>query len=183
MRMIFDGIGGVNSGFNKLIQAGSVTTDTSGSNINNVSPFVEVWNMEAAILVSSPAIRTGDTVNVETVYSSASGGTATWWFTNQTTHVSQGWFQTGVSGYYDGTHAEYIDERPSRSDGSRYLLRKSTNITYWSGEYINGTQSNSWPTTNVTMKDTDVLMTAVMGSTVTSSEAWKDCGPGLGTNQ
>jgi hypothetical protein len=183
-RAIWDGIGGWGSGYYKLIQAGSITTDISGSNINAISPWVEVYDLEAIITVSSPALRTGDSIKVETVYSTASGGTATWWFTNRTTGASQGWTQSGVSAYYDGAHAEYVDERATNgSTGNPYLLRKSTNYTYWSGEYINGKQSNSWPTTNVTMKDTAVLMTAVMGATVTSSETWKDCGPGSGTNQ
>jgi Peptidase A4 family len=180
-RFIWDGIGGY--GTNKLIQAGSYTTDTSGSNINTVSAAVEVYPLEAIVTVSSPAIRTGDTVNIQTTYSSSSSGTATWTFKNQTTGVTAVWYQTGVSSYYDGTHGEYIDERATKSDGTQYLLRKSTNITYWGSEYVNGIQSNSLTTINVTMKATDVLMTAIMGATTSSSETWKDCGPSSGTNQ
>lgn len=182
IRSIWDGIGGWGTGNgNKLIQAGSLT---SGSGINDAVMWVEVWNLEATITVSSPAISTGQVMKVETHYSSSSSGTATWTMTNRTTGEAHGWYQTGVSGYYDPTHAEWVDERSKNlSTGQLYLLRKSTNITYWGGEYVNGTQANSLPTTNVTMKDTDTLMTTVIGATTTSSETWKDCGPSSGTNQ
>jgi len=184
-RAIWNGLGGWGSGgTNKILQAGSYTTDLSGSNINKVSAFVEVYDREAIQLVNPPAIRTGDSVNVRTLYSSSSGGTATWQFSNRTTGVNAAWYETGASAYYDGTHANYIDERTTDSSNNQLrLLRKSTNTTFWSGEYVNGQQSNSFPTINVTMMDTDTLMTALMGATITSSEAWKDCGPGLGLNQ
>jgi hypothetical protein len=171
--VIWDGIGAW-GGARKLIQAGSWTT---GPSIHDLKAFIEVWDKEGEINVSSPAIREGDTVNVETVYSPANGGTATWWFNNLTNSQSQGWYQTGISAWYDGTSAEYINERPGT-----YLLRKSS-LTYWGGKYINGTQSNNFSTTNVTMVNGDTLMTAVMGATTTSSETWRDCGPGTGTNQ
>jgi hypothetical protein len=74
-RAIWDGIGGFNS--NKLIQAGSITTDFSGQNINKVSAFVEVVPAQPAQLVPSPAIRSGDAVTVQNVYTTASGGTGT----------------------------------------------------------------------------------------------------------
>lgn len=175
-RAIWDGL----SGPKGLIQAGSYT---SGSGINDVAPFVEVAPLQSIQQVPSPAISTGNSVNVETTYSSASNGTATWWFQNFTTGKSQGWTESGVSTYYDGTNGVYVDERETLPNGTISLLRNSTNITYWSGEYINGVQANSWATENMTMQDVDVLMTAVMGATITSSETWKDCGPGSGTKQ
>lgn len=181
-RSIWDGIGGWgSSGQNKLIQAGSTTT---GPGINDVSAFIEVYDLEDVINEPTPAVKTGDSFKVETTYSTSNGGTATWWFTNRTTGISHGYYQWSISGYYDGSHGEFVDERASHgSPPVPYLLRKSTNITYWSGEYLNGVQAANWTTTNLTMQDVDVLMTAVMGSTVTSSETWKDCGPGSGTNQ
>ena len=182
VRSIWNGIGGYgSSGATKLIQAGSLT---SGPGINDATMWVEVYNLEAAIPVSPPAIHTGDIMKVETVYSTASGGTATWTMTNRTTGEAHGWYQTGIGAYYDGSHAEYIDERYANpANGQLYLVRKSTNITYWGGEYVNGTQANSLAAISVTMKDVDTLMTTVIGATTTSSETWKDCGPSSGTNQ
>lgn len=177
MRAIWNGIG-----LSSLIQAGSITVDTSGSNINAVSAFVEVYPKEPVIQVAAPAILTGDTINLRTNYATSNGGTATWTFTNQTTGVTNGWFEAGVAAYYDGIRADWIDERPSNfASGAPYLLRRSSNVTYWAGERIDGVQAGSFSAYNVTMKDVDTLMTAQLGQTTTSSETWLDCGPGSGT--
>ncbi|MFP5224221.1 MAG: G1 family glutamic endopeptidase [Actinomycetota bacterium] len=89
-RAIWNGIGGV--GVSKLIQAGSMTIDTSGSNINAVKAFVEVFDLEPAIAVAQPAISAGDLVSVDTSYATSGGGTATWAFSNLSTGVAQVWF-------------------------------------------------------------------------------------------
>jgi hypothetical protein len=179
-RSIWNGIGGWFTGTAGLIQAG---TDTNGPGIRDVDPWVEVYPLENEIVVPSPAVSAGNVLGVDTSYSATfQGGTASWHFYNHSTGVSITYQHTGVSKYYDGRSAEYFDERATQG-GSPLLLRKSSNSTVWSYEYVNGQVASHWTTTAVTMLKTSTLMAPAIGTTTGSSETWKDCGPSSGTNQ
>lgn len=134
---IWDGMGGWGS--NKIIQAG---IDTSQSSVDAVYPWVEVYPRQGEINVKTPAAVPGNTYSVDTSYQ-ASTDRAYWAMSNVTTRQETTWYEANSGAYWDGSHVEWVDERPYNYnlshpvDGHFYYYRKSTSSTAWSNEYIN----------------------------------------------
>lgn len=171
------GFGGWSSTSRGLIQAG---IDTSQSSATAVYPFYEVWPKESEIQVSSPAISSGQRVELLVTYDTYDLK-AYFSFYNATTGVSVLYSESNVSAYVDKSSAEWIDERPQNAslqypvDGQFYYYRKSTTVP-WSDESINGGApvDSSGFAVNMVRPNGTVLGTATIGSSL-STHRWSAC--------
>lgn len=165
------GIGGINSG--GLIQA--------GTELNNNSPYA--WyeylgkngGSVSEIKLSSITVHTGDNIHVYVDYQ-ASTGKSTFYVADNTTGTSQSVTVQLGSNYYDGTTAEWIDERPTVNGSYAPLANYQQNP--WTNAQVYSTYGywndvGSLTHNQMFMEDTSGnIMSA--SSALTTSSSWTD---------
>lgn len=142
------GIGGSNTG--SLLQDG---TDVGQSSVNDIYAWWEALSTQYFIyetIFSGFTVNAGDTINAETDYEAGGTGKAYFTIFNLTTgqNVSTSFTTLGgypASNYWDGTTAEFINERPTQQDGTFTPLRKPhLGTTHWTdGHLIYGPNASS----------------------------------------
>ncbi len=144
------GIGGVNS--SKLIQAGFGIGPTSNT------PFLWVMILSpqagpAGWTISTVPVHVGDVLDTQLIYipdptRSSTSGTVVVTFSNTTTGVNNlaKPFKVLVDGsfYYDGSTAEWIDERPLVNGVLANLL--NFDFINWAGVRVMDEQTKTWGT-------------------------------------
>ena len=166
------GIGGYGTG--DLLQSG---TDVDQSNLNATYAWWEALSHTGAFVYETKfpgfTINPGQVVSTSTQYVPGGYGKAIFNAYNGTTGYSApGVSFTSLQGqpavyYYDGSTAEFINERPTKSDGLPFQLRKPHyNNTAWTDNSItygarhqNGTVAGAAYSGTVLLSDTNLKMT------------------------
>jgi hypothetical protein len=118
------GLGGLYS--SSLIQAGTALTS---------APEYWAWYE----YLPNPSVRVSLTVkagDLITDYVAYSGGTADFWVLNSTRGLYSHTTLTGMSGYYNGSSADFIDERP-RVGGSYTNLANFEKVNWGEAKVVN----------------------------------------------
>lgn len=141
------GLGGYKT--SRLIQAG---TDVFIGNLNDDYAWWEILNHDIPVdtgeVVESLEVNAGDTISTSTTYKAASGGNqavAEFSTTNATTGYSEPpVIVTAVQGYpvadfYDGSTADYIDERTTYNGSLADFRKPASGYISWYDVQANGT--------------------------------------------
>lgn len=128
------GLGGVDS--NSLLQDGTGMHNGKWAWYEYISP-----NNDSHIVQTTLSVSAGDHMHVETDYS-PSGNKVTFFIQNQTTGGSRNVVVDGIGdAYYDGSHGDFIDERPTVS-GSFAPLRNFDHV-HWTNAKVE-TKAGDW---------------------------------------
>jgi hypothetical protein len=174
---IWVGIGGSGSTSAGLFQTG---IDTSASVANAVYAFFETYPYESEQSLGLP-ISPGDSVYMHASYN-PTGGVAAYHLIDNTTGQDQSMAEYAMYPYWDGSTAEWIDERPSNAslqypvDGEYYYYRKST-ATTWIGQTAKHNHAGYYPDDAESMvrPNGTTLATATITSDTHSSDSWVAC--------
>lgn len=130
------GIGGENMpghSTNGLMQAGTSAT-TSGTTETSTYAWWEIVPLNTEQKITSLTIHPGDTIYTDISYVPSNGGTFSWYIEDETTGKAIPVGKAiGVAGYYDGTEADWITERPTYGSGtykSYYILADFNDVPF-----------------------------------------------------